>query len=213
VPSSSPAISWSGKFRPALDNARILPRPSQSGKRPGKLDIWIATGGNPESSARAGVLGLPLSYAIIGGRPARFAPLFDLYRRSAVQAGHDPATLRTAIAAPGFIGRDSREAKDVFFPYWIDSMARISAERGFPTSTRETYESMVGPTGAIFAGGPREVADKIVAVHGHLGMDRVGLQMDWSGVPQPLMLESIELFATEVAPLVREALARVDTGS
>jgi probable LLM family oxidoreductase len=200
------AVTWSGRFRPALDDAHILPRPSEHGERPGKLDIWIATGGNPESSARAGMLGIPVSYAIIGGYPERFAPLFDLYRRSAAQAGHDPATLRTAIAAPGFVGRDSREAKDAFFSYWIDSMGRISAERGFPTPTRETYEEMVGPRGAIFAGSPQEVADKIVYMHGHLGMDRVGLQMDWSGVPQPLMLESIELYATEVAPRVRAAL-------
>ena len=199
-------VTWRGRFRPALDNQRILPRPSESGDHPGKLDIWIATGGNPESSARAGALGVPVSYAIIGGYPERFAPLFELYRRSAAAAGHDPASLRTAVAAPGFIGSDSREAKDTFFEYWVDSMARISAERGFPAPTRETYEDMTGPRGAIFAGSPQEVADKIVYVHGHLGMDRVGLQMDWSGVPQHLMLESIGLYANEVAPRVRKAL-------
>jgi probable LLM family oxidoreductase len=199
-------VTWSGRFRPVLDNAQILPRPSGTGDHPGKLDIWIATGGNPESSARAGQLGVPVSYAIIGGHPERFAPLFDLYRRSAARAGHDQGSLRTAVAAPGFVGRDSQAAKDTFYPYWIDSMARISAERGFPTPTRQTYDEMVAPGGAIFAGSPREVADKIIAVHGHLGMDRIGLQMDWSGVPQPLVLESIELYATEVAPLVREAL-------
>ena len=200
-------ITWSGRFRAPLESQQILPRPSEHGDFPGKLDIWIATGGNPESSARAGALGVPVSYAIIGGHPERFAPLFDLYRRSAAQHGHDPATLRTAIAAPGFVGADGRAAKDAFFPYWIDSMARISAERGFPAPTRETYEDMVDTRGAIFAGSPDEVAAKIVSVHSHLGMDRVGLQMDWSGVPQAMMLESIELFATEVAPRVRKALA------
>jgi len=199
-------VTWSGRFRPPLDDQLILPRPSEHGRNPGKLDIWIATGGNPESSARAGALGVNVSYAIIGGHPERFAPLFDLYRRSAAQHGHDPATLRTAIASPGFVGPDSQAAKDTFFPYWIASMARISAERGFPTPTRETYDDMVDSRGAIFAGSPDEVAAKIVATHGHLGMDRVGLQMDWSGVPQALVLESIELFATEVAPRVRRAL-------
>jgi probable LLM family oxidoreductase len=202
-------VTWRGRFRAPLDKQQILPRPSEHGEHPGKLDIWIATGGNPESSARAGMLGVPVSYAIIGGQPERFAPLFDLYRRAAAQAGHDPATLRTAVAAPGFIGRDSREAKDAFFEYWVDSMARISAERGFPTPDRASYDDMAGPRGAIFVGSPQEVADKIVYVHGHLGMDRIGLQMDWSGVPQSLMLESIELYATEVAPRVRRALERV----
>ena len=199
-------VTWQGKFRAPLDDALILPRPVGSSEKPGKLDIWIATGGNPESSARAGILGLPVSYAIIGGYPERFAPLFDLYRRAAAQSGHDVTKLKTAVAGPGFIGRDSKKAKDTFFPYWMDSMSRISKERGFPTPTRETYDDMAGPRGAIFGGSPNEVADKIIATHGHLGNDRIGLQMDWSGVPQPLMMESIELFATEVAPQVNREL-------
>lgn len=148
-----------------------------------------------------------MSYAIIGGMPERFAPLFDLYRRSATQAGHDASTLRSAIAVPGFIGAQSQQAKDDFFPYWIDSMSRISAERGFPTPTRSTFDDAAGGRGAIFAGSPNEVADKIIATHGHLHNDRVGLQMDWSGLPQNLMMKSIELFATEVAPQVRKELA------
>lgn len=201
-------ISWQGAFRAPLVEAQILPRPSQNALVPGKLDIWVATGGNPESSARAGALGIPVSYAIIGGHPARFAPLFDLYRRAATQAGHDASTLRTAVAAPGFIGSGSRAAKEAFFPHWIESMGKISEERGFPTPTRETYDDMTGPTGAIFAGSPNEVADKIIEVHGHLGNNRIGLQMDWAGVPQDLMMRSIELFATEVAPQVRAELAR-----
>lgn len=202
----SERVTWSGKFRASLDDALVLPRPVGTAENPGKLDIWIATGGNPESSARAGILGIPVSYAIIGGYPERFAPLFDLYRRAATQAGHDPQTLRTAIAGPGFIGADSASAKDTFFPYWADSMARISKERGFPAPTRASYDEMTGSRGAIFAGSPNEVADKIILTHSHLRNDRVGLQMDWSGVPQHLMMRSIELFATEVAPQVRQEL-------
>jgi probable LLM family oxidoreductase len=199
-------VTWNGRFRPALDNAQILPRPSEHALVPGKLDIWIATGGHPESSARAGQLGLPVSYAIIGGYPERFAPLFALYHRAAAQAGHDASALKTAIASPGFVGADSAKAKDAFFPYWIESMGRISAERGFPTPTRDTFDEMTGPRGAIFAGSPNEVADKIIATHAHLGNDRVGLQMDWSGVPQELVMKSIELFATEVMQQVQKEL-------
>lgn len=200
-------VTWRGAFRAPLEDALILPRPLGTPAKPGKLDIWIATGGNPESSARAGILGLPVSYAIIGGYPERFAPLFDLYRRAAAQGGHDVTTLKTAVAGPGFIGADSARAKDAFFPYWMESMTRISKERGFPTPDRNTYDDMTGPRGAIFGGSPNEVADKILATHGHLKNDRIGLQMDWSGVPQPLLMKSIELFATEVAPQVRRELA------
>jgi len=200
---ASARITWDGRFRPALDDALILPRPHD-----GALDIWIATGGHPESAARAGALGVPISFAIIGGLPERFAPLFDLYRRSAQQNGRDGSALRTAIAAPGFVARDSAAARETFFPYWIESMGRISAERGFPTPTRKTFEDMTAARGALFVGSPNEVADKIIYEHSHLGMDRVGLQMDWSGLPHRQVLESIELFATEVAPQVRAELAR-----
>ena len=202
----SDRVTWSGKFRAPLDDALVLPRPIGTARNPGRLDVWIATGGNPESSARAGLLGMPVSYAIIGGYPERFAPLFDLYRRAAAQGGHDVDALKTAIAGPGFIGTDSAAAKDTFFPYWADSMARISKERGFPAPTRASYDDMTGSRGAIFAGSPNEVADKIIQTHGHLRNDRVGLQMDWSGVPQPLMMKSIELFAAEVAPQVQKEL-------
>jgi alkanesulfonate monooxygenase SsuD/methylene tetrahydromethanopterin reductase-like flavin-dependent oxidoreductase (luciferase family) len=196
-------ITWNGAFRPALDDALILPRPHGDA-----LDIWIATGGHPESSARAGALGIPVSFAIIGGMPERFAPLFALYRRSAEQHGHDPATLKTAVAAPGFVASTSSAARERFFPYWIESMARISAERGFPTPDRGTFDDMVAARGALFTGSPNEVADKIIYVHSHLGMDRIGLQMDWSGLPHADVMTSIELFATEVAPQVRAELAR-----
>ncbi|MBC7518950.1 MAG: LLM class flavin-dependent oxidoreductase [Microbacteriaceae bacterium] len=202
----SDRVTWSGRFRAPLENARILPRPVGTATKPGKLDIWIATGGNPESSVRAGILGLPISYAIIGGYPERFAPLFELYRRAAAQSGHDVRQLKTAVAGPGFIGATSQQAREDFFPYWMSSMARISKERGFATPNRASYNDMTGPRGAIFAGSANEVADKIIATHGHLGNDRVGLQMDWSGVPQPILMQSIELFATEVAPQVRAAL-------
>ncbi len=193
-------VSWDGHFRPLLNKALILPRPHGD-----KLDIWIATGGHPESSARAGSLGIPVSFAIIGGMPERFAPLFDLYRRSGANSGHTD-TLKTAIAAPGFVAKDSATAREAFFPYWISSMARISEERGFPTPTRATYDDMTAARGALFVGSPDVVADKIIYQHSHLGMDRVGLQMDWSGLPHLQVMESIELFATEVAPQVRAEL-------
>ena len=79
-------ISWpGGAHTPAIDDRGVYPRPFQPA-----LPIWIAVGGTPQSVVRAGTLGLPLALAIIGGEPARFAPLFDLYRRAAAEAGHAP---------------------------------------------------------------------------------------------------------------------------
>src|SRR4026209_1025431 len=74
---------WSGKYRPTLNGQGVYPRPLQH-----PLPIWVGVGGTPASFVRAGLLGLPLMVAIIGGETHRFAPLVDLYRRAGFQAGH-----------------------------------------------------------------------------------------------------------------------------
>src|SRR4051794_35444681 len=119
-------VTWQGRFRPALHDAVVLPRPFDLPGRGEHLDVWIATGGSPQSSVRAGVLGLPVSYAIIGGKPAQFAPLVELYRQAHAESGHDPAGRRVAVAGMGFLTDDGRAARDTFYPYWLDSMTRIS---------------------------------------------------------------------------------------
>lgn len=198
---SAERITWKGRFRPALDDALILPRPHGD-----KLDIWIATGGNPESSMRAGYLGLPINYAIIGGYPEQFAPLAALYREAGEKAGHEASALRVAVSGPGFLAATSQEAKETFYPYWRTSMTKIAAERGFTAPSRLGYDSQTARRGAIFAGSPNEVADKMIALHGHLAYDRHALQMDWSGLPHALVMRSIELLATDVMPQVRAAI-------
>ncbi|WP_265520965.1 LLM class flavin-dependent oxidoreductase [Oerskovia flava] len=200
-------VTWSGRFRAPLTGAEILPRPFDKPGRGERLDIAIATGGNPQSSVRAGVLGMPVNYAIIGGRPAQFAPLVDLYRRAADESGHDGAALEVSVSTMGFVGDDSRGARDFYYPYYLQNMKKISAERGFPLPNRLSYDATAAPGGAYFIGEPEEVADKIITLHGALGHDRHILQMDLSGVPQRESLRAIELLGTQVAPRVREALA------
>ncbi|MCP2031774.1 putative LLM family oxidoreductase [Okibacterium sp. HSC-33S16] len=194
-------VTWEGKFRPALTDALILPRPSR-----GKLPIWIATGGNPESSMRAGYLGLPINYAIIGGYPEQFAPLAKLYREAGEAAGHVASDLRVAVSGPGFLAKTSQEAKDTFYPYWKTSMTKIAAERGFTAPSRLGFDTQVARRGAIFAGSPNEVADKMIRLHEHMAYDRHALQMDWSGLPHAQVMRSIELLATDVMPQVQAAI-------
>ncbi|WP_395728072.1 LLM class flavin-dependent oxidoreductase [Nakamurella sp.] len=198
-------VTWSGQFRPALDRAVILPRPYPKPGVGEHLRISVATGGNPESSVRAGLLGLPVNYAIIGGQPARFAPLVDLYRRAFAQAERPGATQEVAVSGMGFVTDDGRAAER-FFPYWLDSMRRISRERRFPMPDRASYDAQAAPGGAYFIGSPDQVAQRIVDLHGVLAHDRQGFQMDLSSVPQADSLRAIELLGTEVAPLVRASL-------
>ena len=82
-------VRWAGRHRAPLRGRRRYPRPVQD-----PLPVWIAVGGTPQSVVRAATLGLPLALAIIGGQPARFVPLVELYRDARAQAGHDPPTPR-----------------------------------------------------------------------------------------------------------------------
>ncbi len=196
-------IDWpGGDHTPAIEGRGVYPRPVR-----GRLPIWIAVGGTPQSVARAGMLGLPLALAIIGGEPARFAPLFDLYRRAAAQAGNDPAALATSINVHGFVAETGRKAADTFFGPQKAVMDRIGRERGWPPQSRAQYDASIRPEGANFVGSPAEVTDKILAMHEVFGFDRFLIQMAIGLVPHAALMRAIELFGTEVAPAVRKAVA------
>ncbi len=199
-------VTWKGRFRPPLTDAVVLPRPVDKPGLGEHLRIAVATGGNPQSSARAGYLGLPVNYAIIGGRPAQFAPLVDLYRSVHAEQGHEESQRFVTVSGMGFIADDGARALDFFAPYYLDSMRRISAERGFPTPTRISYEATAAKGGAYFIGSPEQVAERIVDLHAALRHDRQIFQMDLSGVPQKESLRAIELLGTTVKPLVHAAL-------
>ncbi|SDI05427.1 probable oxidoreductase, LLM family [Arthrobacter subterraneus] len=190
-------VTWSGRFRPPLQDALILPRPLQD-----KLDVWVATGGTPASSVRAARLGTPVIYALLGGAVDNFTQHAALYREQFNDAAG--AAPRIGVSGVGLVLRDG--AKDTFRPYWLDTMTRISAERGFPQPSGVTYNMQAARTGALYVGNPEEVAEKIVLTHAGMGHDRHILQLDFSSVPQAQVLESIELLGTEVLPRVNDAL-------
>ncbi|HEV7161716.1 MAG TPA: LLM class flavin-dependent oxidoreductase [Solirubrobacteraceae bacterium] len=129
-------VSWSGRHRSPLTDAGVWPRPVQD-----PLPVWVAVGGSPESVIRAGKLGLPLTIAIIGGQPARFAPLVELYREAARQAGHDPAATRLAINTHAFVGATSAQADTAFAAPYLAMMNRIGRERGWPPAGGAQYEA------------------------------------------------------------------------
>jgi probable LLM family oxidoreductase len=196
-------VTWSGRHRPPLNDAEIWPRPVQE-----PLPIWVAVGGSPQSVVRAGTLGLPLTIAIIGGQPARFAPLVELYREAAASAGHDQALARVAINTHAFVAADSAQADSAFAAPYLAMMNRIGRERGWPPSGRPQYEALRAADGALAVGSPEQVAEKILYEHELFGHDRYIAQMSVGAVAHSDVLRSIELFATEVAPLVREEIAR-----
>ena len=195
-------VRWPGsRHRAAIEGLGVYPRPLQD-----PLPVWVAVGGNPPSVVRAGVLGLPMALAIIGGEPARFAPLVDLHRQAVREAGHAPVPV--SINSHVYVAADSRRASDEFFPPYAAMMGRIGRERGWPPMSREQFEAGRSPRGALLVGSPEEVAEKILAQHELFGHDRFLAQMSVGTMPHDRVLHAIELLGTEVAPLVRAEVGR-----
>src|SRR3977135_891623 len=152
---ASTQVHWSGKHRAPLTGQAIYPRPLQN-----PLPIWIGVGGTPESFARAGMLGLPLMVAIIGGEPKRFRPLIDLYREAGRRAGHSPERLTVGLHSVGFLAASTDEAAEIFFPGYAHTFTEIGKERGWPAATRAQFDTLRGPTGALLIGDAKTGAKK-----------------------------------------------------
>jgi probable LLM family oxidoreductase len=193
-------VYWPGTAHTQrIESRGVYPRPIQD-----PLPVWIAVGGTPQSVARAGILGLPLALAIIGGQPARFAPLIELYRRAATDVGNPGDSLPVSINAHTFVADTSQKAADVFFPGYAEVMSRIGRERGWPPLTREQYDAGRGPGGHLLVGNPQEVTEKILEQHAIFGHDRFLAQLSVGPMPHADLMHAIELLGTEVAPAVRK---------
>lgn len=193
-------VTWSGKFRPALKNQPIYPRPQQD-----PFPIWLGVGGTPQSFVRAGVLGLPLMVAVIGGETHRFRPLIDLYREAGRRAGHAPEKLKVGLHSIGYVANTTEEAIDDFYPGYAETFTRIGKERGWPPVRREHFDAQRGPQGALLIGNPEEVAEKILRHSEALGgISRLTFQMDNAGLSHLKLMKSIELIGTRVTTMVNQ---------
>ncbi|MDF2921256.1 MAG: luciferase [Paenibacillaceae bacterium] len=201
---ASEKVTWGGGgSRPAINNLGVYPRPVQN-----PLPVWIGSGGNQESVARAGLLGLPLVLAIIGGRPIQFAPLVRLYKQAAEQAGHDVSRLPVASHSHGFIAGDAQTAADRFFPSTQAAMNVIGRERGWSHYDRSTYDAARSLEGALYVGDPDYVARKIIDLRKNVGITRFFLHIPVGSMPHDEVMKAIELLGTQVAPRVREEIGR-----
>lgn len=201
----SEKVDWRGGHRPAIPNLGVYPRSVQQ-----PLPVWIASGGNPESAVRAGMLGLPIAFAIIGGMPEQFAPLVNLYRQAAAKAGHDPAKLQIATHSHGFVADTTDEAADLFFPPTQAQMNVIGRERGWGHYSRAAFDAARTLRGALYVGDPEFVAEKIVLLRKNLGVTRFFLHINVGTMPHRELLRAIELLGTKVAPIVRKEIARME---
>jgi probable LLM family oxidoreductase len=192
-------VTWRGQRRPPLDGIGVYPRPVQD-----PLPLWIAVGGNPSSAVRAGMLGLPMALAIIGGMPERFAPFAEIHRRAAAESGHEAP--RLSINSHGLIADTWEDAVEGSWPQFDAMFTKIGRERGWPPTSRDEFEASTTLRGANVVGSPEQVVEKILFQHEIFGHDRFLLYM--SSLDHAKTMRSIELYGTEVAPAVRAEVAR-----
>jgi len=195
-------VTWSGKHRAALNAANIYPRPVQD-----ELPIWLAVGGSPASVVRAATLGLPLTLAIIGGQPAHFKPLVELYDQAWEAAGHDLKDRRLAINTHAFVAGTRQAADKAFAAPYLEMMNRIGRERGWPPAGKPQYDALTAPEGAVALGTPEQVAEKILMEYELFHNQRYIAQSSVGAVAHAEVMKSIELFGGEVASLIRAELA------
>jgi probable LLM family oxidoreductase len=189
-------VHWEGKHRASLTGQGVWPRPVQA-----PLPIRLGVGGTPNSFVRAGMLGLPLTVAIIGGEPHRFRPLVELYREAGRRAGHAPESLDVAVHSIGYVAETDEQAGDELWPAYSHTFGRIGRERGWGPMTRAAFDAQRGPAGAFVVGSPETAATKLRHIDEALGgVSRVSLMMSGGPIAHEKMLRSIELLGTEVKP-------------
>ncbi len=194
-------VTWSGNFRAALSNQEILPRAVDN-----KLDIWVAVGGTPESVLRAGRFGLPVIFAIIGGSPVQFKPLFDYYRDAYKHFGHSPEKLEVGVHMHAFFGSDGNKVAGEYYPIYAAQMNRIGRQRGWPPYQKQQFDYGRTSAGHLIVGDANESIDKILQMHELFGLTRFSAHMDVGGPTHDTLMKSIEIFGTKIAPAVRKAL-------
>ncbi len=190
-------VNWQGRLRPSLHNAVVTPQAYQD-----KLPVWIGVGGTPNSALRAGILGAPMFMSFFQS-PDPGRRLVELYRRAAESAGHDPASLRLASGGHMYISRNSQTARDEYYPYYSDYFSQLPQfAQGMP---RQAFDQWV--RSGLLVGSPQEIIDGILYHREALGVDRYVGQIEVGSMPESMVDSSLDLFVTEVAPVIRRETA------
>ena len=192
-------VTWQGSTRAALHNQDVVPHLEF-----GPFPVWIGVGGSPQSVVRAAHYGFSLMLAIIGGSPARFAPFARLFHQALKSFGRD--ALPVGVHSPGHVADTDEQAREEFWPRYLQVITHVAETRGFAIPTRESFMYEVGPRGALFVGSPETVAQKIAATLPALGANRFDLKYGMGGLSHEALLKNIELYGTQVIPRVRSLL-------
>jgi probable LLM family oxidoreductase len=191
-------VTWEGTYRTPLRDQRVYP-PTANGLR-----AWIAIGGSPDSVIRAASSRLPLIMAIIGGSADRFVPLAELYRHACDQLGS--GFLPLGVHSPGHIAETDELAREQLWPHYRTLIERLGRERGWAPPSEAHFIAEV-EQGAVYCGSPETVAQRIATTVRTLGLQRFEMKYASGPMSHSQLMTSLELYGTQVIPLVREILS------
>lgn len=191
-------VTWQGKHRKSIVKRGVYPRPIQP-----SIPIWIGVGGTPASAQRAGRMNLPMAVAILGSPPEQFVPFINLYRKSAAEAGHDPAKLQLAISSQFYVAENAQQAADEFYPSYEQLMNRVGKDRGWSPMNRQQFEYLRSD-GPLVVGSPQQAIDKIMHQYELFQNTRFLAQLVTGSISHKQVLKTIELLGTEIAPVIRK---------
>lgn len=198
-------ITWSGRFRKPLVNQQIFPRPVN-----GSIPVWVAVGGTTSSVTRAARLGLPVMFAIIGGAPENFKPLFEMYKQSWVDNGYDIKDLQVGVHMHSFFGDDSKAVADKYYPVYANQMNRIGSSRGWPAYQRSQYDFGRSIHGHLIIGDVNHAVEKILHFIEMFNLTRFSAHMDVGSPDHIDMMRAIELYGAQIIPKVKDALKKAE---
>ncbi|VEU61063.1 Limonene 1,2-monooxygenase [Mycoplasmopsis bovigenitalium] len=190
-------LNWKGKFTQSIDNKGIYPRALD-------MPIWVATGGNIESSIETAKKGLPIAYAIIGGNPLAFKKIIEFYRAVGQQFGHKIDDLKVGAHFWGYVNENKQKAQDdYFFPtkQLVDNVAKT--RKSWKELDRDAYNNMISDQGAMIVGDVELVAEKIIKIIEELQLNRFLLHLPTGSMPHEDIMNAIKIYGEQVAPIVR----------
>ncbi|MCM3768295.1 LLM class flavin-dependent oxidoreductase [Neobacillus niacini] len=192
-------VNWSGKFRAPLKNAKVIPRPLN-----GSLPIWRAVGGPPASAIKAGLAGVPMFLATLGGQASTFKISIDAYREAAKQSGFEPTELPIATAGFFYVAETTQQAQKESYPHVNQGLQLINGQ-SYP---KRQFAQGVDPRDVMNIGSPQQIIEKILYQYELFGHQRYIAQMDFGGVPFDKLMKNIELIGTEILPTIKKYTAK-----
>ncbi|MGD0560404.1 MAG: LLM class flavin-dependent oxidoreductase [Streptosporangiaceae bacterium] len=192
-------VTASPKYRPELRDAEVWPRPLQQ-----PIRVWHGSATSKASVELAARYGEPLFSANVTNPIQPYAELVRYYRERWAHYGHDPAGLAVGAGTAGFLAaRRSQDAIDAYAPVFAKQHAfqqRLGLTPVFPT-----LEDFVERSSALI-GSPQQIIDKVHRYHKELGHTVMHLHADAGWLTEAQHRASLELFTTDIAPVLRREI-------